>query len=707
VAQLRSSEARFRQMVEVSPIGMAVGSLDGQLALVNDAYLHLLGYTRAEYEAGAIDWQALTPEEYRVQDTRAFEAAFTQGVSTTYEKEMLTKTGERLPLELTLIRYNPQQVVGYLKDLRVEKAQAQLMADQAATLKAQQEASQAFMAFTEAASHFDDLDQLAQLALDTLHMILPGSSAVFYDRAATSWQPRVWTGDLKPELLAVLQQGVPLETPIFAELLHSGAPVFVDGWTEAAQGVAHTEQFQTVAAYPVTQREQIRAVLSVALQDQPRWSEAQRATVRSVGRSFTLLYERIAVTQEVGQQRKEVEQRALALEAFEQLSKELVHETDRYALIQRALEIMRSMLMPGFLIHFALDAGLWRIKAQAGDMGDAALQRLASAGWPFEVPTLYLPWTTGQDFYQDQYAQGSDSPAEVVEQVNTTATLVVRMQGQPIGLILIALFDQRPLTSVDRTVLNTARQSLELALERAQSVEVLAERTAQLEAANEELEAFTYSASHDLRTPVRHVMGFAELAEKALEKAPNERAQHHLQVVKQAALRMTNLIDSMLLLSRSGRQELHEQLVDLNRLVAQARWDVAAEFGSHPVHWQVGELPMVQGDPQLLQQVVTNLLSNAVKYSARREVSEVEVKCKEQEGEWCLSVTDNGAGFDSKYAQKLFGLFQRLHTEKDFQGTGVGLATVKRIVRRHGGRVFAESDGRTGATFGFTLPKLG
>jgi len=205
---------------------------------------------------------------------------------------------------------------------------------------------------------------------------------------------------------------------------------------------------------------------------------------------------------------------------------------------------------------------------------------------------------------------------------------------------------------------------------------------------------------------VRHVMGFAELAEKALEKTPNERAQQHLKVVKQAALRMTTLIDGMLLLSRSGRQDVHMQPVDLNVLAAQARRDAAAEFGNHPVRWQTSHLPTVQGDAQLLQQVLTNLLSNAVKYSAKREVSEIKVWAQLKRSEWTIFVQDNGAGFPPDYAQKLFGIFQRLHTEKEFEGTGIGLATVKRIVQRHGGRVFAESDGQTGATFGFTLPKM-
>ncbi|WP_407571754.1 PAS domain S-box protein [Deinococcus altitudinis] len=228
---------------------------------------------------------------------------------------------------------------------------------------------------------------------------------------------------------------------------------------------------------------------------------------------------------------------------------------------------------------------------------------------------------------------------------------------------------------------------------------------ASLQLANEELEAFTYSASHDLRTPVRHVMAFAELAEKAMETGEHEKVGRSLSVVKQAALRMNALIDGMLVLSRSGRQQLQLLPVDLNALVTLARRDAAAEFGAHPVRWQIADLPTVQGDAQLLQQVMTNLLSNAVKYSAKREVSEVRIWVQSSAAEWTISVQDNGVGFHPDYAQRLFGIFQRLHTEKDFKGVGVGLATVKRIVQKHGGQVFAESDGHTGATFSFVLPR--
>lgn len=282
----------------------------------------------------------------------------------------------------------------------------------------------------------------------------------------------------------------------------------------------------------------------------------------------------------------------------------------------------------------------------------------------------------------------------------------------PHGLLAMGTLRAGDWTPREAAVFGAVGRSLTVALERTdlsrqliKQRDTLDLRTQDLEAANTELEAFTYSASHDLRTPVRHVMGFSELAQKALEKTPNPKANEYMEVVKQAATRMTSLIDGMLVLSRSGRQELKLQRVDLNEVVAQARRDVGLEFVDHPVRWRISELPQVQGDPGLLQQVMSNLLSNAVKYSGKRDLSEVRVWAEDGPGEWVIHIQDNGVGFDPQYAERLFGIFQRLHTEREFKGTGVGLATVRRIVQKHGGRVSAESDGTSGSTFSFWLPK--
>ena len=319
---------------------------------------------------------------------------------------------------------------------------------------------------------------------------------------------------------------------------------------------------------------------------------------------------------------------------------------------------------------------------------------------------------TSEPYFVDVNGQDTDIDPALTSHLNAAACLPICIRDQFVGIFNIPLFDVRVGDATHRAVLISAVQSLTLALEGTESLAELAHRSSELElnnqrlqAANEELEAFTSSASHDLRTPVRHVMGFAELAEASLTVGQHDKVVQHLTVVKQGAQRMNTLIDGMLALSRSGRQELNMQPVNLNELVTQARRGVGAEFAGHPVRWQIRDLPQVWGGRGMLQQVMTNLLSNAVKYSAKREQSEVEVWCEERDSGWAIQVQDNGVGFDPQYAQKLFGIFQRLHTDREFKGTGVGLATVRRIVMKHGDQVFAESPDASGATFGFTLPK--
>lgn len=222
---------------------------------------------------------------------------------------------------------------------------------------------------------------------------------------------------------------------------------------------------------------------------------------------------------------------------------------------------------------------------------------------------------------------------------------------------------------------------------------------------NEELEAFSFSVSHDLRTPVRHVKGFVQLARRALDAQNIEVAVRHIEVVDRAANRMNALIDGMLRLSMTSLSDLHQVPVDLHHLVTVSLEELSTELLGRQVVFEVSPLPSVQGDQDSLQQVMTNLLSNAVKYTRLREEAHIEVWAEEGEDTITVSVRDNGAGFDPSYQGKLFGLFQRLHSDREFEGIGVGLAVVRRVISRHGGSVHSEGRLGEGATFSFTLPK--
>jgi signal transduction histidine kinase len=235
----------------------------------------------------------------------------------------------------------------------------------------------------------------------------------------------------------------------------------------------------------------------------------------------------------------------------------------------------------------------------------------------------------------------------------------------------------------------------------------VAERTRQLEATNEELEAFSYSVSHDLRAPLRHMDGFAQilLTEPSLEN--NERAQRYLQMITKAAKQMGVLIDDLLSFSRMGRKTMVSQKVDMNSLVSDVISDLREEQKGRQIEWSIATLPSVEGDGSMLKQVWTNLISNALKYSRNRNPAKIEVSAREEGDNLVFFVRDNGAGFEMAYADKLFGVFQRLHRDEEFEGTGIGLANVRRIVTRHGGRTWAEAEVNRGATFYFSLPKPG
>ena len=234
----------------------------------------------------------------------------------------------------------------------------------------------------------------------------------------------------------------------------------------------------------------------------------------------------------------------------------------------------------------------------------------------------------------------------------------------------------------------------------------LQKRAAELEASNKELESFAYSVSHDLRAPLRHVAGYSELLQKQASSSLDDKSRRYVQTILESAKRMGNLIDDLLAFSRLGRAEAKMRTVDLQQVVKEVIADVSRDTGGRDIAWKIGALPACHGDSSMLKLVVVNLVSNAVKFTRMRTRAEIEIGCVDKDNdELEVFVRDNGAGFDMQYANKLFGVFQRLHLAEQFEGTGIGLATVQRITHRHGGQVRAEGAVDQGATFYFSLPK--
>lgn len=233
------------------------------------------------------------------------------------------------------------------------------------------------------------------------------------------------------------------------------------------------------------------------------------------------------------------------------------------------------------------------------------------------------------------------------------------------------------------------------------------ERTAQVEQANKELESFSYSVSHDLRAPLRHITGFVDLLRKELSDSTTAKTGRFLTVIADAARQMGALIDDLLVFSRMGRVEMQKTVVNTNEVVEKSIASLEPETKGRNILWKKTPLPQLQVDPAMLRQVFVNLIANAIKYSRTRDPAHIQIDYEKKENEVVIFIRDNGVGFDMRYAGKLFGVFQRLHQADEFEGTGIGLANVRRIIQRHGGRTWAEGIVDGGATFYFSLPQNG
>jgi signal transduction histidine kinase len=232
------------------------------------------------------------------------------------------------------------------------------------------------------------------------------------------------------------------------------------------------------------------------------------------------------------------------------------------------------------------------------------------------------------------------------------------------------------------------------------------ERTAQLQVANKELQAFSYSVSHDLRAPLRHVIAFVAILQKDARSSLSEKDFGRLTTISQAAERMMDLIDDLLAFSRIGHSEMQKKEVNLDHLVQDVLDDFQEETKERNIAWEIRPLPAVRADRALLRLALVNLISNAVKFTGTRAHAKIEIGCAPGgDSETVIFIRDNGAGFDPKYTGKLFGVFQRLHSHNEFEGMGIGLANVQRIIHRHGGKIWAEGVVDGGATFYFSIPK--
>lgn len=288
------------------------------------------------------------------------------------------------------------------------------------------------------------------------------------------------------------------------------------------------------------------------------------------------------------------------------------------------------------------------------------------------------------------------------------ANLELRKHGHSQLGVEIFFAGQKHLITSDRIqiidlLMTTYDTAIQKNHELEQAKEELTRLNAQLVESNKELESFAYSVSHDLRTPLRHIDGFIGMLSNKLINTIDEESKHYLSVISESAQKLDALIDGLLSYSRVGRTKINIVELDLNKVINEVIDELKPQFEGRVVNWNFENLPNVNADPMLIKLVFQNLLSNAIKFTKTREVTRISIKSERKNDEMIFSISDNGVGFSMEYVDELFGVFQRLHSEKDFEGSGVGLANVRRIVARHGGSTWAEGLPDKGATFYFSL----
>lgn len=463
----------------------------------------------------------------------------------------------------------------------------------------------------------------------------------------------------------------------------------IDEVIEAAEGATYEQIDEMIVLYPIQRLVQdIVAAEEALLQD--RRAYAARANQRADNASWAAMVVQLLLLL------------GASYFALRQQSGRLDAERQATAASGRALAVLDSVREPIVLIdgsqrvvmHNAAFAELYGVDE---DARGRPLTELGGGAWdnPDTLRRLHDVLARDRELWDYRLSQPTADGVERTMLINARR-MPLPDRDDPVALITAS--DVTAQTISERQI-RELNQQLEGKVEQVSDV-------------NRELEAFSYSVSHDLRAPLRHIAGFADKLGRHLGENVDDKSTHYLGVIGSSAKRMSALIDDLLVYSRLGRNAMRLQSVDLQSMVNDVRAmldsNAHAENPEHRIEWSVAPLPIVVGDENMLRQVWMNLLGNAVKYSSGTEPARITVDVKRlDEGGYQFCVADNGAGFDMQYAGKLFGVFQRLHSANEFPGTGVGLASVRRVLGRHGGRIWAEAEPGNGATFHFTLPASG
>ncbi|GGR19307.1 hypothetical protein GCM10008957_34770 [Deinococcus ruber] len=569
------------------------------------------------------------------------------------------------------------------------------------TLEEERVALQAFMRFTEVVGSDTDVQVLVQQAITLLEETRL-VDVTYFERDGDLFKVRSWSTGFPLALLTRLQAGFPTTQPGFARAQQARQAVFEDHWDAVGRGIPEGAQHGVLAIQPFFEGQEMTSVLVMGSRTSVTWSERDRGIFRAVGRSLELALDRAAKT-------RRLEEERTALEAFTRFTEAVGTQSDVQVLVQQAITLLHETCAVD-VAHFQREGELFKVTAWS-DSADPALLPLLQHGFLLRDSSIAQVLRQNIAAFIDHW---NDTGLLIAESgiYQAVAGYPYFVDGELERVLMIGSLTSATWDDRTRGIFPAVCRSLDVALQRATQTQLLraqrdalAARTQELSIATEELEVFSYSVSHDLRTPVRHMLGFLQLARKALDGQLDARSARYLDVVGQAGQQMNALIDALLDVSRTARQPLNMTAVDLNRVLQHIQHTLTPDLLTRNIQWHVAALPVVQGDQTALTQVMTQFIENALKFTRTRDPAVIRVYAADQGDTWGVFVQDNGVGFDPRYRERLFNLFQRLHSAQEVTGTGVGLASVRRLILKHGGQVFAEGHVEQGATFGFSLPK--
>ena len=677
-AELRQSEARMRCLVNANIIGVIVANFRGDILEANDAFLNMVGYTREDLDAGRVRWLEMTPPEYAEQDKQKIEEIARMGACSPFEKEYIRKDGSRVPIlaGVALLPEYPEHCICFIIDLTERKrAEAALRESEAR--------------FRYLADHAPMMVWMA--GPDKLCNYFNKSWLDFTGRHMEQELGNSWVEGVYPDDVQRC-----LET--FTMSFDARQPFEMDYRLRRFDG-------------------EYRWILDIGI---PRFAPD--------GRFLGYIGSCIDITE-----------RKTAAENVLKLNQSLDRQVKK-------LETLLEVIPIGIGIADDPECNIIRINPSFAKQLGISHDVNASLSAPNTEKPLGFRVFCGEKELAPEELPMQYAAAHGVE-IRDLEVDIIHSDGTVVKLLEYAapLFDEQGNTigSVGAFVDITARMQAEAEIRKlnANLEHRVKERTAQLEAANKELESFSYSVSHDLRAPLRHIGGFVDLLQKRLEMTSiDEVSRRYLNIIADTTKQAGILIDDLLAFSRMGRTEMRLMSIDMNQLVQEVQSEIKPDTQGRSIQWEISHLPTVKGDPAMIRLVLRNLIENAVKYTRLRSHTVIEIgglqnrpgdnddhlnnrlnnnlndnknehkneheDAYENEYEDVIFVRDNGIGFDMRYTHKLFGIFQRLHNDPQFEGTGIGLANVQRIIHRHGGRVWAEGSVNQGATFYFSLPKL-